>query len=247
MLKKVCFIITILLLPIINCFTQTTSENISEGNVDESGWKLPPLQTLIDSAVLYSPLMKLADHEILLSQYALTDIRRDWLKKLNLSADARYGSMFDYSRLSSVSGGMFIPPSANMYILNSGAGFSMYMPISDIFDRKRLISSAKIKIEQAEIRKDDTERTVKQLVIASYYDVLTAQKTLEIRAEMRASSGMLYEQTKLDYAENRTTFSDYTKAYESYLTSQNDYETQKNNLLKAIRTLEVIVGIMLLK
>ena len=226
---------------------QTTPGSLPEAGLAGSEWRLPPLEALIDSALAYSPLMRLADKDILLSKYALTDVRKDWMKKINLSADTRYGSMFDYSRISSDSKGSFIPPSANMYMLNFGVGMSMYMPISDIFDRKRLVSSANIKVEQAEIQKEEVEQSVKLLIISMYYEVLSLQKTLEIQLEMRSSAGMLYEQTKSNFEENRTDFAEYTKAYETYLSSQSAYETQKNSLLRAIRALEVNVGISLLK
>ena len=226
---------------------QTAPIGLSDTGFAGSEWKLPPLEVLIDSALIHSPLMRVADQDILLSQYALTDIHRDWMRKVNLTADARYGSTLDYSRLSSVSGSGVIPNSANRSMLNSGVGMSLYMPISDVLDRKRRVSSAKMKIEQAEIMKEDTERTIKQTIISAYYEVLTLQKTLEMQIEMRSSAGMLYEQTKSDFEENRTNFTEYTQAYEAYLTSQSTYETQKNNLLRAIRTLEVNVGITLLK
>ena len=245
MIRIILFSFFVELLLVSNSYAQTTPE--TNNNIDGSAWKLPPLQLLIDSALMYSPLMRMADQEILLSQYALLDVRRDWMKKVNLTTDARYGSMFDYSRMSSLSGGSFIPFSANLYSLTVGAGMGVYMPISDVFDRKRLISSAKTKIEQAEIKKEDIERAVKQVIVSAYYEVLSLQKTLETHSKIQSSSDMLYEQTKSDFEENIINLAEYNKVYETYLNSQNTYETHKNNLLKAIRTLEINVGITLLK
>ena len=104
-----------------------------------------------------------------------------------------------------------------------------------------------MRIEQAESRKDETIRTLKQSVISAYFDVMTTQKTLVTRAEMSSSSGMLFDQAKLDYAENRITLSEYTRMSDEYLLSQNEVEIQKINLLRTVRTLEVIVGIELIK
>ena len=220
-----------------HCYAQ--SEN------DVSGWQLPPLQMLIDSALVHSPLVKLANANVQMGQYELTDAQRDWLKKINISADARYGSMFDYGRISTMTNSGFIMPS--IITLNYGAGVSAYLPFSDIFDRKRTIQKAQLKIEQAEIQKDETERGVKQMVVAAYYDVLTVQKTLDTRNEISLSASMLLDQSKSDYAEERISLEEYIKANDTYLSAKNELELQKYALQKAIYTLEIIVGIQLIK
>ena len=221
-----------------NGFSQTENS--------ETGWQLPPLQVLIDSALIKSPILKGAGMEVLMSQYLLKDAQRDWMENINFTADARYGSMFDYSRMAENTGS-FIPISDNVYSMNYGVGMSAYLPISDIFDRKRKIQKAQLQINQSESRKEEIEQTVKQTVIAAYYEALTSQKTLGMRAEISSSASMLYDQSKLDYAENRITLAEFTKANEVFLTAKNEEETQKYNLLRAVRTLEVIVGIELTK
>jgi outer membrane protein TolC len=222
------------------------SSNYAQTDNDESGWKLPPLQALMDSALIHSPILRGASQEVMMSQYELTDAQRDWMQKINFAADFRYGSQFDYSRLSSSSGGL-LPLAETTIAPSYGVGVSAYMPVSDIFDHKRKKQKAKLKIEQSESRREEVAQTVKQTVIASYYDVLTAQKTLATRAEISASAGMLYDQSKLDYAENRITLAEFTKANEAYLNAQNEVEIQKFTLFKTVRTLEVIVGIELIK
>lgn len=211
---------------------------------DNSGWKLPPLQMLIDSALIHSPLVKLAETNVQMSRYELTDIHRDWLQKLNLSADTRLGSMLDYARMSNAGSGAFIPPGGATW--NYGLGLSAYMPLSDIFDRKRKLLKAQLKVEQTEIQKGEAALGVKQLVIAAYYDLLSIQKNIDVRTELLSSANILHEQSKLDYAQNKIGLADYTKAYETYLLAQNDLEAQKYNLLKSVHLLEEIIGIKLL-
>jgi outer membrane protein TolC len=231
----------------IGCFILCLSLSLS-GRAQTGGdteWALPTLQTLIDSALIHSPILKGADGDILMSRYELTDAHRDWMQKINFTIDGRYGSMFDYSRLANA--GAFIPLSDNIYAMNYGVGMSAYMPISDMFDRKRKLQKAKLKIEQTENKRDETARMVKQSVITAYYDVLAAQKTLAARSEISLSANMLYDQSRLDYAESRITLAEFTKANETYLHARNEVETQKFTLLKAVRILEVIVGIELVK
>ena len=224
-----------------------TGNIYAQTETDETEWKLPPLQTLIDSALVYSPLIQSADFSIQMSEFQLTDIRRNWLQKLNLGIDSRIGSMLDYQRMMSLSGGSFIPVSANIYMLNYGLGFSAYLPFSDIFDRKRQIQKAQLQVELSRNQKAQTEQQVKSAVIAAYYDVLSAQKTLATRNEISASASILNDQSKLDYTENRISLADYIRANDAYLTALNELELQKYALLKAVCVLEIIVGIQLIK
>ena len=57
---------------------------------EASEWSLPPLQTLIDAALENSPLIQLANIDVKMGLYELKDVRREWLKSINLVADARY-------------------------------------------------------------------------------------------------------------------------------------------------------------
>jgi outer membrane protein TolC len=227
-------------------FMLLLGNSYAQTDTQETGWKLAPLQSLIDSALIHSPLMRSANVDIQLNELQLTDARRNWLRNLNVTADMRYGSMLDYSRLADLQGGMS-PPSENLHMLNYGVGLSAYVPFSDIFDRKRQIQKAQIQVEQSKSKKTEQEQEVRQSVIDAYYEVLTAQSTLATRIEISSSASMLNDQSKLDYAEDRITLSDYTKTNDSYLNALNDVEVQKYALLKAVCKLEVIVGIQLIK
>ena len=222
------------------------SNSYAQTETSDLGWQLPPLQALIDSALVHSPIITGADYDILMTQYELTDAHRSWMQRINLSSDIRYGSMIDWSRLQG-NNSTFMSFSDTKFTPTFGVGVNAYLPVSEIFDKKRTIKKAQLRIEQAESRKDETIRTLKQSVISAYFDVMTTQKTLATRAEMSSSSGMLFDQAKLDYAENRITLTEYTRMSDEYLLSQNEVEIQKFNLLRTVRTLEVIVGIELIK
>jgi len=239
-MTKIGFLILFVSMLLLDSSSYAQTEN------NEAGWQLPPLQALIDSALLHSPMITGADYDILMSQYELTDAHKAWMQRINLSSDVRYGSMIDWSRLQGNSS-TFMSFSDTKFTPTFGVGVNAYLPISEIFDKKRSIQKAQLRIEQSETRKDETIRTLKQSVISAYFDVMTTQKTLVTRAEMSSSSGMLFDQAKLDYAENRITLSEYTRMSDEYLLSQNEVEIQKINLLRTVRTLEVIVGIELIK
>ena len=213
---------------------------------DNPDWSLPPLQVLIDHAIENSRMLKMADNEILMSEYSYTDIRREWLRRINLTTFLSYGSMFDLSRLSGTTTGVpYINSSALM--LNYGVGMMVGTPLSDLFDRKRTKQRSKLIIEQAKMTKEESINSLTQTVIQSYYNVLSIQKTLALSNEMFLMAGLVHDRAKLDLAQNKISFGEYTRANQTFLNAQNTVELQKYSLMVAVKSLEIIVGIELLK
>ena len=225
--------------------TQPASAPSPIADADIPDWRIPPLQTLMETAQRNSPLVKFANANIQLSQYELTDAYRTWLKNIHIVADSRYGSMINYANL--VEPGMGSLPRTTEMMWNYGAGLTFYMPFSEFFDRRRTIQKSNLKIEQARIQREEVVNTVNLSVIEAYYEVLSAQKTLSMLNEFSLSATMLYEQARMDFNANRMTLADYTTATETYLTSRKNVEIEKFNLMKAIRILEVIAGVELIK
>jgi len=211
-------------------------------NTDDPEWNLPPLQTLIDITIGNSTVLKLADTHIKAEEEGLRDLHREWLSRINFMADTRYGTMYDYSRLV-VTPDVPITPSV---MWSYGAGATASMSLADIFDRKRTKQKTRLRIEQSKLTKEETISEVTQLVINAYYEVLTAQKMLAMSNELSLTAGLVFDKAKLDYSQNRISFTDYAKENEAYLSIQNTVELQRLNLMRTIRTLEVIVGIELL-
>lgn len=221
-------------------------------NTDNTGWNLPPLQTVIDYALEHSPLLKLASVDIQVQQYEVKEMTREWMRYVMFTADTRYGSMFDFARMFGIPngddplpGGNPVPNSSKELILNYGVGLTAYMPISNILDQKRKKQLSKLKVEQVKIRKDETVNQVTQMVIESYYDVLSAQKTMSMQNELSLSASVVHDKAKLDFTQNRISLEEYSKANETNLQAQNRAELQKITFLKALRNLELIVGVEL--
>ena len=224
-----------------------TGNSYAQTVTDESPWELPPLQMLIDSALVHSTLMKSADATIQISEIQLTDVRRNWMNRFNFGLDSRLGSVIDYRKLAELDAGGIIPPSANIYMLNYGIGFTAYVPVTEIFDRKRKIQKAQLEMEITKNRKTEAEKQVKSSVVDAYYDVQSALKTLDTRTQITLSAGMLFDQSKIDYETGSMTLDAHMRANDTYLNALNDLELQKFAVLKAVYKLELIVGIQLIK
>ena len=233
--------------PILFMLILLTGNIYAQTETDETQWKLPPMQILIDSALVHSPLMKSADASIEISEILLTDVRRNWLNRFSVGVDTRLGTFIDYRALQDYTGGTFVPLSVTKFMLNYSAGFSASVPITEFTDRKRKIQKAQLEIEISRNRKTELENQVKTVVIAAYFDALSIQKTLETRTQISSTASTLFSQSRLDFAENRISLDEYMKINEAYLSALNELELQKFAFLKAVYTLEIIVGIQLIK
>ncbi len=237
-MRIIFFIFIVQLLFSNNLYAQTTANN----DTQDFAKTLPPLQALIDSALIYSPAMRMADNSILLSEYSLKSTNRDWMHWIYLQANARYGSDYYFTSEEVLIEG----PTTSDPIRFTG-GVSMRLPISSIFNYGLNQKGAKIEIEQSKIRKDAVEKGVREVVIAGYYDLLSKRNALDLRLELFVSANMSYEQAKQDYADNRTSLDAFTQANERYLSAKNAYEVQKNEFNKTILLFEEIIGFKLIK
>ncbi|GHT21056.1 hypothetical protein FACS189430_00500 [Bacteroidia bacterium] len=226
------------------CFT--AFYGISNAQSDLTGWNLPPLQVLIDSAIINAPTVKLADAAILASQYDDQALKRDWMERVSLTGTAMYGNAYDYATALKESQGT-ATPSEKRNTMSYGAGVSLYYPLSQILDRKRMKQQAHLKIEQAEIQKEGTEQAIKQQVITAYYNLQTVLKAMEIQSETLAILSLSYDQAKLLYSDNRITLPEYTQIYQAYIMAKNTLEVQKNAVMSAFKSMEVLTGVKLLK
>lgn len=241
MMRTGFFILIVSLLFLDNIFAQTNS------STDGSGWKLPPLQALIDSALVHSTAVKMAENNITLSEYELKKLQRDWLDYFSLNANVRYG----YEPYISIWGETplinNLNSNQNQERLYYGAGANFGIKLSQIFDRKLPRQRAKLQIEQTRLSKEQVEKNVREMVIIAYFELSSLQNTLNMKSEMLVSANMLFDQADIDYSGNKISLGEYTRAQEGLLLAQNEYELLKNTYSKAFLLMEELVGIKLNK
>jgi outer membrane protein TolC len=221
----------------------TVPDNQADTGVEDFAQMLPPLQALIDSALIHSPALRMADNDILLSRYELKETKRSLLDYIYLQGNTSYGTEY---YLTSNEVLIDVPQTRDDKIRYSG-GLTLRMPLSEIFDRKIPAQKARIGIEQAESQKEIQENNIAQLVITAYYDLLSQHKSFTLQTELLASATMAFEQAKIDYGSDKIALTDYLKISESFFTVRNAYELQKNNYNKALLLTERLIGTKIFK
>ncbi len=237
----VLFSFVLLLTSALHAQELTTGENRIPNDLSK---QLPALDALIDSAMLHSPAVKLAESDIILSGYDQRLSNRSWLSYLFIQGDGRYGSEYFINQDNILS---------SMYYMNDkprmiyGLGLNIRMPLSELFNRKIASNKAQIGVEQANLKKEEVTQALRQLVIIKYHELLLKQKSLEIRREAMEVADMQLDMAQLGFKNNKIPIEDYTQASQVATKARLEYEVEKSEFTVALLLLEDIVGIKFFK
>ncbi|MBN2747796.1 MAG: TolC family protein [Bacteroidales bacterium] len=203
--------------------------------------RIPPLNQLIDSAILHSGLMQrqIKQHDI--KELERNTITQQWLKYINLFATTNYGV---YDNFMSVQDQSVVGSS-----INTGTSFRWSVgvtvsgtPIYDFFNRPTVKKINELEAEQELDLKNDLALEIKKTVIQQLHKTLMIYRIMVIANEnVYSNYTQLVMSERLFYQGEMELF-DLANVREMYYKSltafeQNKYEFQMNYLI-----LEAICG-----
>jgi len=119
--------------------------DISKDNIE---LMLPPLETIIDSAIAKNPYVKFRDLQIVVNSKKLKSDRADWTRDIGFQTDVRFGTFNNFA--SNVVEGQNPALSSTINSqTNYGIGGYIRIPFYDFINRKNQIKQSKAEIEQA--------------------------------------------------------------------------------------------------
>jgi len=199
--------------------------------------KLPPLNTLLDTAYKTSPLLKVQE-QLLNKKKILTSIeKKSWLKAVSITGNYSRGT--NNAQID----GNLIPTYTTTVTNLYGAGFSLNLSLATILNRKKVISVSKINYEMEKYLFEDKKRELRKLIVELYSAVLLSQKVLEIISDGLTISDMNYSYAEIEYKNNTMSLADFSKVHAESLRTKVYYEEAKREYLLSIVTLEETVGI----
>ena len=202
---------------------------------------LPPLNSLIDSAISHNPYVKYRENQVLINKANLNTNQTQWTRNIGIQGDVRYGTFNNF--YTDTQGGQ--TPNINSSInseLNYGVGAFIRIPIDEVFNRKHQVKTAKMQLEQAhnmaEVQKDE----LKQTVIKQYNDLILKHRLLKIKSRYLEISRNNIETAEKDFRSGAILVSDYTRMSELATNSEADFQTIKVEFNTAYLILEEITG-----
>lgn len=203
---------------------------------------LPPLITLIDSAIAHNPYVKFRDNQILMNESKLKTNQTQWTRNIGLQSDIRYGTFNNFNNFTT--GGQSPDITSTLTTeFNYGVGAFIRLPFDEIFNRKNLIKTAKSELDQAHNMADVQRNELRQIVIKQYNELILRQRLLKIKSKYLEVSRFNMEMADKDFHAGVLSVNDYSRISELASSAESDFQTIKVEFNTAYLILEEVVGI----
>jgi len=203
---------------------------------------LPPLETIIDSAIANNPNVKFRDLQININKFKLDADRNLWTRNLGIQADGRYGTFNNFSTNTS-EGQTPSTISTLSSQFNYGVGAYIKLPIYDFINRKNQINLSEAEVEQAESFAESQRNELRQTVIKQYNELIVKHRLLKIKSKYAETSKINMQMVEQEFTNGIISVSEYSRISEIVTRTEIDFENSKMEFLTAYMILEEITGI----
>jgi len=231
-------ILTILIIGLAGFAQQNKEPDLLNDNIESM---LPPLETIIDSAIAKNPFVKFRDLQIIVNTHKLKSDRADWTRDIGFQTDVRYGT-FDNFASNVVQGQNPALSSTRNTQTNYGVGAYIRIPFYDFLNRKNQIKLSKAEIEQAKSYSMIQRNELRQLVIRQYNEVIIKQRLLRIKTKYTETSRINMQMVEKQFISGAITLTEYSSLSEITSRAESDLESSKMEFRTAYMILEEVVG-----
>ncbi len=200
---------------------------------------LPPLQSIIDTALAKNLDIKAKDHLVSVREYNLKTERKRWTENLGIQADARYGT-FDNFSLNTIVGVTPGSLTTRNNQLNYGVGAFLKIPFFDIATRRNTIGSYKAQVEQAVSEAGVQRDLIRQTIIKQYHEVVLKHKILKIRSKYLETAKINVQMGESDFHSGKTTINEYARIADFAAIAEVNFESAKSEFITSYLILEEI-------
>jgi outer membrane protein TolC len=211
---------------------------------DDLSKLLPPLESLIDSALAHDPSVKFRDLQIVVNRSKLKADKSYWMRNLGIQGDVRYGT-FNIFSTNTAEGQNPDNIATQENQFNYGVGAFIKFPLIDLLNRKNQISWATAEIEQARSMVEVQKKEIRQLVITRYNELILKHNLLKIKAKYLALIKTNTLMTEQEFQNGIVDISEYSRITGISTNAESDFETARVEFLTAYMMLEEIIGFKL--
>lgn len=202
---------------------------------------LPPLETILDSAVANNPSVKFRDLQISINQHKLLSDRTLWTRNVGIQTDVRYGT-FDNFSTNTAEGQSPAILATRSSQMNYGVGAYIKLPLYDFINRKNQIELAKDEIEQAENMAEFQRKEIRQLVIRQYNELILKHRVLKIKLKYAETARINMQMVEKEFLNGVIPITEYARQSEAASRTESDFESYRMEFLSAYMIMEEIVG-----
>jgi len=232
---------TAMLLFSLQGLAQTSDTTYFNPLIDDIIQRIPPLEDLIDSAIVHSPQIKFYEADIQAWGYRVKSASRVWMRNFYFDAYLQT-DWWDAATNNADNFGV----SNNVYTFQNnyrGLGqIEIRIPMQDLWDRKNQMKTATKEIEKAMASKDNVILVLRQQIITNYNQLIVNQKILKNANESVIAGAMNKEMGDKEFLNGQSTLYDLAYIMEMYRVAVYNYETSRNAFFNSYMILQELCG-----
>jgi outer membrane protein TolC len=202
---------------------------------------LPPLETIIDSAIANDHYVKFRDLQIGINKNKLQANQAQWSRNIGLQADARYGTFNNFSTNTS-EGQSPSTLSTLSSQFNYGVGAYIKFPLFDLIGRKTQVGLSELEVGQAEEMAQMQRIEVRQAVIKQYNELILRLHLYRNQSKFIETVRVNKEMAEKEFQNGVIPVGEYARISEIVSKAESDLETAKAEFSTAYMVMEEISG-----
>ncbi len=202
---------------------------------------LPPLSILIDTAIANSPAVKQIENQIMMQEYNVRIVRKDWTEMISASGGAYYSS----NSQSTISEDFGLLPESQALTYRVGGGVNV--PLDFFATRGDRIAIEKLQVENLKMQREIIKDAVAKQVLETYNLLLLSQRLLSISTAEKEAAVIIYEMSEKKFRDGELTLDQLAANTGFKAKSATSYEKQRTQFSDAYNRLERLVGVPLSK
>jgi outer membrane protein TolC len=203
--------------------------------------ELIPLDEIMVLAIEHSPYIKYDAAQIMISRTSLTLTRRDWLQTISATGMYSAGNQqIAYGNLNNAQSG------SQTSILNGYRyGVNVNIPLTEFGSRNARIKQGKAGLEAAQLRKEQTEFSLRRQVIQEFNNLVGAQKLLKIKTEGRENARLTYQMAEKQFREGGIQLSEMNHANDALVNAESSLQMAITEYKILFLSFEELIGVKL--
>ncbi|MFH1001282.1 MAG: TolC family protein [Bacteroidota bacterium] len=220
---------------------EISNESVFNPLTDDITKKIPPLEVLIDSALINSHRLKYWDKEIKITEYELKSAKRDWSKSIYFTGEAREGAWTSLVYVEDQYGNEV----GTLGTTNQGRysfGVGLRLPVLDLWDRGNQVKLNKMRIERNIEKMNEDRQIIRAEVINLYNKLIIQQNMLKLDIDNIEFSELTAEMADKEFQNGKTTLADLSRIYDNLARARYRYVDSKTGFINAYVMLQEITG-----
>jgi len=204
------------------------------------GFKLAPLDTLLERAVANASELRAQDAYIQSRKSALKARNREWMKLFQPIAGVTYGTGQISAAVDDGSNVVYNLSTNQNLVYN--VGFTVRFTAEEFLNRKPKAEILEWEIEQLRENRNTQIRLIRERVIMRYEAVMMAAEVMELRADMMETNAVAYELAERYFHRGDLSYADFNGALEAKIYSKSQFVGSRSDFQKNYLLLREVVG-----